>query len=150
MGFLTNEEKEYILGAGEKWDGKTVHDRSRDITKKCQSAFDDILWLLENMEFIRGVHDTEFRSKYGDPNKRWEGKGAPKRSTVTSEKLIDSKRVSKFLELYIKGSIDISYYKDWMKDEKCANGYRKRFKENVEKMKGDLTKVISQVKVEVG
>ena len=49
MGFLTKEEKKYILGAGEKWDGKTIHDKSKDITRKCQSAFDDIIWLLENM-----------------------------------------------------------------------------------------------------
>jgi hypothetical protein len=149
MGFLTKEEKKYILEAGDKWDGRSVHDGSKDIVRKCRDAFDDILWLLENMDPIRSAYDTEFKSKYSDPKKRWEGKGAPRRSKLTSEKFVTDDRMARFLELYIRESVDIPYYEDWPGSSRRGRGSNKLLMEHVEKVKNDLVEIITNVEVEI-
>jgi len=108
MGFLTEEDKRYILEAGERWDGKSVHDRCNDIVKRSQSNLDDMIWLFEHLDPFRQCMSREFVTKYSKDKK------PPIRGDVTSEKFIKKDEMKRLLELYFKGFEDLPSLKEWI------------------------------------
>lgn len=146
MSTLTKEEKAYILEAGESWDGRTVYDKIRGINKKNNEAVDELVWILENMEKIRGCLNREFKSKYGDPKRSWEGKDAPKRSSFESHHVISKPNMEKLLKLYILESEDVrkfTHNPKWNKQNKV------RVKKRVEELKESLISTISEIEFEI-
>ncbi|MDO9537545.1 MAG: hypothetical protein Q7J68_04415 [Thermoplasmata archaeon] len=144
MHILSEEEKAYILEAGERWDGKTVYDRIKGINKNANEAVEELIWLFENMENIRGCLDREFKSKYGDPKRRWEGKDSPQRSSFKSYNIISQDNIEKLLKLYIIESEDIKRsmrHPRWRKDDVV------RVEKSVEELKESLISMISGVKL---
>lgn len=142
MSILSEEDKAYILEAGESWDGKTVYDRIKKINKKTNEAVDDLLWLFENMNGVRGCLSREYKSKYGDPKKRWEGKGIPQRPSFKSYHIISEANMEKLLKLYILESEDL---KMSMKHPKWNKRDIERVEKQLEELKESLISTISDV-----
>ncbi len=143
MSFLTEEEKRYIMGAGEQWDGKTIYNQCNQLSKKSQSAFKDMIWLLENIDSYRKALDMEFMSKYKGGNK------PPKRPQVTGEKFISKDDMEHFLELYIQSMIDTLWWEPWNRSDKAWT--QKRLKNDIEKIetevKEPLRKAITETEI---
>ena len=145
MGFLTEEEKTYILGAVKQWDGKSVYDRCNQITKNCQSAFEDIIWLLENIDSYRKAMDREFMTKYRGDRK------PPKRPVIDGEKFVKVNDLERFIGLYIKSMSDSLWWESYLNSgakPHAKNQVRANMDQAESEVKIRLMKAIAEIKLE--
>lgn len=119
MGFLTDEEKMYILEEGEYWDGKTKDEKCKLILEKNKSTIEDIIWLYENLDSFRKRMKREYNNKYHNERKNIRG------PSFESGKLINTEQMTHLLELYIENCVDQAWWQSYFEWEEKPKGVGK-------------------------